>query len=52
MKNVVLTYCKIGDQRLDTLCCGNCVNHLRNWLHERVRSIAFAVPLIWQDPKD
>lgn len=47
--------CVLGDEDkrwAPHICCNNCANNLCSWLNRRGRSMAFAVPMIWREPKD
>jgi len=47
--------CKLCDQDkkwAPHVCCQSCCNGLRDWFSGRRRSIPFAVPMIWQEPRD
>lgn len=47
--------CKVGDQDKSWaphMCCFNCDTKLRNWMNGKKRSMGFAVPMIWREPKN
>ena len=47
--------CKIGDQEktwAPNKCCLNCAVTLRAWLNGSRKSMPFAIPMVWREPKD
>lgn len=47
--------CKVGDQDkkwAPHICCNTCTNCLRDCLNGKSRSMPFAVPMVWREPKD
>ncbi|KAJ8888328.1 hypothetical protein PR048_007815 [Dryococelus australis] len=46
--------CQIGDEDKSWaphICCNNCACDLRNWMNGKRRSMPFAMPMIWREPK-
>lgn len=47
--------CRIGDQDkawAPHISCARCTNHLRAWLNRSRKSMPFAVPMVWREPRD
>lgn len=45
--------CKVGDQDkiwAPKVCCRKCKSGLGNWLHNKKKSMPFAVPMVWKEP--
>ena len=47
--------CPLGDQEMawaPHIICASCSNGLRDWLNGRKKSMPFAVPMVWREPRD
>lgn len=47
--------CPLGDQDkpwAPHIICTSCSNGLRDWLNKRKAAMAFAIPMIWREPRD
>lgn len=47
--------CQVGDQDKNWaphICCSNCYVSLTQWLNSKRKSMPFAVPMIWREPKN
>jgi hypothetical protein len=47
--------CRLGDQDKSWaphIICSACSSGLRDWLNKRKKSMPFAIPMIWREPKD
>ena len=57
IKNLYHAYfgCTLGDQDkvwAPHFCCVDCVNDLNLWSSGKKKSLKFAIPMIWREPKD
>lgn len=46
--------CQVGDQDKDwapKVCCTTCYSSLTKWLKDTRKSMSFAVPMVWREPR-
>lgn len=44
---------KLGDQEkkwAPHIVCHTCVEHLRKWTQGKIKSLPFAIPMVWREP--
>ena len=57
VKQAYLAYVKLklGDQDKSWAphtVCKTCIEHLRQWANHKRKSLKFAIPMVWREPKD
>ena len=57
VKQAYLAYFKVklGDQDKSWahhIVCKTCIEHLRQWTNKQRKGLRFAIPMVWQEPKD